>query len=346
MAASSVSQNPVEAKTNDEGQIETRKAFMEFSSSIPKRKGWLSEHLYQYQGSWYTKPKFEGLVSLQNHFKPQPTTVLLVSNPKSGTTWFKALLFALMNRTGQYEDNSHPLLTKSPHECVPFLESYAYDNPTTPYPDLPLLATHVPYASLPESLLTSDCRIVYVFRDPKDVFVSLWHFAGKRRPKKLPSLLLDEAFEMFCEGVSPYGPFWDHVLAYQKASLECPERVLILQYEEMTRDPIVHAKRLAAFIGHPFSLEEERQGVIQRIVDMCSFEKLSSLEVNKSGVHHGGTPVAVQNSSYFREGKVGDYKNLLTAEMIQRLDKITKDKFGKSGLSMNGLLDDYYHSTK
>ncbi|MBA0761047.1 hypothetical protein Gotri_023747 [Gossypium trilobum] len=41
---------------------------------------------------------------------------------------------------------------------------------------------------------TSACRSVYICRDPKDVFVSKWHFTNKLRPKELPPLSLEETF--------------------------------------------------------------------------------------------------------------------------------------------------------
>ena len=37
-------------------------------------------------------------------------------------------------------------------------------------------------------------------------------------------------------------------------------------------------------MGYPFSLEEEDKGVVQKIIELCSFENLSSLVVNKSGI--------------------------------------------------------------
>ena len=37
-------------------------------------------------------------------------------------------------------------------------------------------------------------------------------------------------------------------------------------------------------MGYPFSLEEEDKGVVQKIIELCNFENLSSLVVNKSGI--------------------------------------------------------------
>ena len=35
---------------------------------------------------------------------------------------------------------------------------------------------------------------------------------------------------------------------------------------------------MAKFMGYPFSLEEEHKGMVQKIIELCSFENLSKLE--------------------------------------------------------------------
>ncbi|KAA8541076.1 hypothetical protein F0562_025039 [Nyssa sinensis] len=329
MAAAFPTQNSdsLECNKQEEGNNKTYQKDLDLIiSALPKEKGWISENNHLYQGFWYPTAPLRGIITAQQHLKARPTDVFLVTIPKSGTTWFKALLFSIMNRT-HYDYHTHPLLTTNPHECVPFLEvMYANENPNS-NPNLPLLSTHIPYSALPKSILTSGCRVVYVFREPKDTFISLWHFTSKLRRKELPPMPLGEALELFCKGASPYGPFWDHVLGYWKASLERPDRVLFLKYEDMKSEPYAHAKRLAEFSGHPFSLEEEKEGVIGKILELCSFESLRSLEVNKTGSQCSSTMVFVPNSILFRQGKVGDWKNYLTAEMIEQIDQITKEKF-------------------
>lgn len=112
------------------------------------------------------------------------------------------------------------------------------------------------------------------------MFVSLWHFACKPRVRELLPLSLEEAFELFARGASPYGLVWDHILGYWKASLEWPHGVLFLRYEDMKTETIAHVKRLAEFMDHPFSSEEESQGEVNKIINLCHFENLSDLEVN------------------------------------------------------------------
>ncbi|KAL8225281.1 hypothetical protein R6Q57_017838 [Mikania cordata] len=51
--------------------------------------------MYKYQGIWNLKGLHEGSILAQQNFKAQPTDVLLCSYPKTGTTWLKALSFAI-----------------------------------------------------------------------------------------------------------------------------------------------------------------------------------------------------------------------------------------------------------
>lgn len=71
---------------------------------------------------------------------------------------------------------------------------------------------------------------------------------------------------MFCKGVSPFGPFWDHSLGYWKAYLEYPDRILFLRYEDLKREPLNGIEELTEFLGAPFSLEEEGNGVGEEIL--------------------------------------------------------------------------------
>ncbi|GAV57276.1 Sulfotransfer_1 domain-containing protein [Cephalotus follicularis] len=86
-----------------------------------------------------------------------------------------------------------------------------------------------------------------------------------------------------------------------------------------------HVKRSAEFMGYPFSLEEESSGTIQKIAELCSFQVLSNLEINKNGMYQSRVGV-FKIIFYFRKGEIGDWKKHLTPEMAAHLDKITEQK--------------------
>ncbi|XAR71547.1 Quercetin-3-sulfate 4'-sulfotransferase [Bertholletia excelsa] len=311
---------------------ETCDKYREVIPTLPREKGWMTDFLFNYQGVWLTTSGLKGTMMVQTHFSALPTDILLATSPKSGTTWLKALIFAVVNRR-RFNFSTHPLLTNGPHDCVPFLEAIiAQKNLINPSSSQRLLATHIPYPLLPPSVRSSGCRVVYLYRNPKDVLVSSWYYMTKLRPKELPPLSLEQAFDLFSRGVSHFGPFWDHALGYWKESLESPEKVLVLAYEDFKMEPCVHAKRLAEFLRCPFSCEEEEQGTVQEIVRLCSFENLSNLKVNKTGLQQFTPHLAVENRNFFRKGEVGDWKNHLTDEMSEHLDQITEEKFRDTGL--------------
>ena len=117
---------PYPSKTMDEEEQRkwkhTYKKMEAFLSTLPREKGWLSEHLFQFQGFWYHKRTLQGTIVAQQHLKARSSDIFLVTYPKSGTTWIKAIAFAIMNRT-HYNHQTRPMMSSGPHECVPFLET-------------------------------------------------------------------------------------------------------------------------------------------------------------------------------------------------------------------------------
>lgn len=300
----------------------------QFLLSLPKANGWLG-NIYLYQGFWCPSRIIPNIISFQNHFQAHDKDILLASLPKSGTTWLKALLFSIVNRA-KYAPSTSPLLSSNPHELVPFIEFTLYQKNKVPeLNDIPsprIFSTHVPYASLPASIKHTKCRVVYICRNPFDSLVSFWHFAAVEGRLKWT---MEEYGGKFCEGEVGFGPFWSHMLGFWKESLERQEKVLFLKYEDFKEDTVFQVKKLAKFIGFPFCLEEEKQGVVEEIINSCSLRKLKELEVNK----HGKFMPNFRNKSYFRKGEVGDWVNHLSQSTVEQLDKVIQEKLSNSGLT-------------
>ncbi|XP_054824825.1 cytosolic sulfotransferase 15-like [Prosopis cineraria] len=151
-------------------------------AKLPSELTLINMPLHQYNGFWLSKKHIQGILNFQNHYQAHDSDTLLVTFPKSGTTWLKALTFSILNRKtydpnpAQTHHSHHPLLTASPHDLVPFIEYY--DDLQKPmairdsFSSSPrLFACHVPYVLLPESVKQSRCKIVYLCRNPKDFFV-------------------------------------------------------------------------------------------------------------------------------------------------------------------------------
>ncbi|KAJ8644749.1 hypothetical protein MRB53_006497 [Persea americana] len=236
-------------------------------------KGWKSSHLTQYQGFWLPLKFLSGVMACPECFEACKEDLILNTTPKSGTTWLKALTFTILNRA-RHDFHNHPLLTTNPRALVPYLDLDLYAEGKIPdltnLPSPRLFSLHLPYELLPTSIIKSNCRIIY-----------LWYFENSFLLEDEPPVSIDEAFELFHGGISTFEPFWEHLLVYWKASLERPERVLFMKYEEHKEDPTFHLRRFAEFLGCPLSIEEERHSLVEKMERFCSFESLTSLEVNK-----------------------------------------------------------------
>ncbi|BAF15276.1 cytosolic sulfotransferase 8 [Oryza sativa Japonica Group] len=344
MSSSSVQTSPspsheVDAETDEE----LYKQFTDSVSSWPSSEPMPFLPLYRHDKGWYSSlMPMVGAMVADARFAARPSDIIVATLPKSGTTWIKALLYATVHRREHPADAAadHPFNSLGPHECVNFLEYQLYTNNRVPdlgrLPDPRLFATHVPFTSLPSAAAASGCKVVYVCRDPKDNLISMWDFANKFRAREGQEPMSPEAIaELFCLGVSPSGPYWDHVLGYWGAHVARPEQVLFFRYEEMKLDAAAHVRRLAEFVGLPFSAEEEEGGVVDAIVRLCSFDHMIGLEATKSGKTELVVGTAA-NSSFFRRGQVGDWANHLSPEIAQRIDAITEARFNGSGLRPSG----------
>ncbi|KAJ0266292.1 Sulfotransferase domain-containing protein [Hirschfeldia incana] len=317
---------------DDKVSEETKKLI----SSLPTYKDSLGK-LCNYQGCWYYPNTLQAVINFQENFQPQGTDIILASFPKAGTTWLKALSVALLKRSKHDDPLNHPLLSDNPHGIVPTFEIDMYLK--TPTPDLTkfspssprLFSTHMPLHTVKEGLIedSSPCKIVYLCRNAKDALVSRWHFRSKCAKDDVSRSILESMFESFCSGVSFYGPIWDHALSYWRGSLEDPKNVLFMRYEELKTEPCAQLKRLAEFLGCPFTEEEEESGLVEKILELCSLHNLSGLAVNRTGK----TWMNIDHNSFFRKGEVGDWKNYLTPEMETKIDLIIDEKLKGSGLT-------------
>ncbi|CAG7861378.1 unnamed protein product [Brassica rapa] len=313
-----------------------QKRYQDLIAKLPHAKGWVEKAPFiGYCGHWIIEPLLAGCLHAQDFFQARPVDFFICSYPKSGTTWLKALAFSIVNRS-RFDDSSNPLLKRNPHELVPFIEiEFAFFPQVDVLKDKgnTLFSTHMPHGLLPESISNSGCKMVYIWRDPKDTFISMWTFFQKQKFGSGPLNSLEECFDMFCLGFSGYGPYLDHVMSYWKAYQENPNKILFLKYETMREDPLPYVKRLAEFMGYGFIAEEEKNGIVEKVVNLCSFETLKNLEANKGEKYREDIPLnAYQNSAYFRKGKVGDWQTYLTPEMAARIDGLMEEKFKGTGL--------------
>ena len=229
------------------------------------------------------------------------TDAFSVTYPKSGTTWMGFLIANIICRKSSVHLNLKNFI-----EIVPDVNQlYFADQSLARYNHLEnprVFMTHAPYdPSFP--------KVVYVLRDPRDVFVSYWHH------KRLTDPNFDLSLRQFVMNDNHWPCSWNqHVDGWL---LEGHANVLTIRYEEMHENAAQTLKKVAAFI--PLQCDD---AMIAKAVSDAKFDKMKKLE-EEYGVDGAK---GLSEERFIRRGKVGSWRDELDDECLEILER----KYGNS----------------
>ncbi|KAM9837645.1 sulfotransferase 2B1-like [Aulostomus maculatus] len=239
--------------------------------------------------------------------------IIIVTYPKSGTTWTQEIVPLIVSGGDPASVETSPNWNR-----VPWLEqSYTTTLKLDDRPSPRVFATHYHHNMMPPSFFEVKPKVVYVLRNPKDVFTSFFHYSG------MASFLVDpgpqsEFLHKFLHGKVMFGSWFDHV----KGWLRCGdrERIMYISYEEMIVDLKDSVARIAQFLGK--SLDDE---VIAEISERCLFKNMKKNNMSNYSV----VPKEYMDqtkSEFLRKGIAGDWKNQLTGAEAEYFDAVYKDQ--------------------
>ena len=130
-------------------------------------------------------------------------------------------------------------------------------------------------------------------------------------------------FGMFQEKRLEYGDCFEHMVGWWLYRNH--PRVLVVKYEDMNEDPRGNISKVSKFIGSPNYPNDE----LEIIVDETSFNRMKARPINKT-FREGLMPV-----DFFRQGKVGSWKELFQVEQIDYVDKRVHSELSSVGLRFN-----------
>ncbi|KAG7236450.1 hypothetical protein INR49_000928 [Caranx melampygus] len=108
--------------------------------------------------------------------------------------------------------------------------------------------------------------VIYVMRNPRDVFTSSFHFHSMASFLVKPGPQ-SEFLHKFLDGKVMYGSWFDHVKGWLNA--EDKDHIMYIAYEEMIMDLKDSVSRLAQFLEKPLDSE-----VIEKIAERCLFKNM------------------------------------------------------------------------
>ena len=258
--------------------------------------------------------------------------VWLASYPKSGNTWLRAFLHNYIaqpnmaysiNRLIDLSVSESNALFYSKYDVRPAsaygiaevqrMRPLVHRDFTQLHPDLVFVKTHNASLSVHGvPLCTPEVThgAIYIVRDPRDVAVSYSHYTGRELDQIIAFMSKPQAanrgtdlqvFEML-------GSWSIHVDLWTRH--ESP-RLLVLRYEDMLAQPKASFGKVIGFLGEP--AESAR---LDRAIAFSTFESLRAQEAE-----HGYSANAVDaTGSFFRQGKAGQWREVLTTAQRLRLE--------------------------
>ncbi|XP_069742892.1 amine sulfotransferase-like [Narcine bancroftii] len=233
--------------------------------------------------------------------------VIVVTYPKSGTVWMQQILSLICSNDNLAEAQSELTVNLVPWievERLPFKGSLLS----------PLYVTHLPYHLIPKNLKKGNGKVIYVARNPKDVFVSLYYFQNYLTLLESTSSF-EDFLEKFIDGKVLIGSWFDHVREWYKHKDEFD--FLFLTYEELQQDFRTSTQKLCDFLGK--KLDEDK---LEMVVEECSFKAMLANPM----ANYKHIPNKNPNGTFLRKGIIGDWKNHFTVAQSERFDKIFEEK--------------------
>jgi hypothetical protein len=252
-------------------------------------------------------------------YTPTARDVLVCAYFKTGTNWTMQIAIQIAHRGKAKFEHIHELvpwieIPPKHRMAVPVTEDSVWQSCPT---GLRVIKTH---ASFDHLIYTPEAKYIWVVRDPKDVFVSSYHFV---RDTALGPLMPtpEQWLDLFLSPDTPAGSWAVHVDGGWRHRHK--PNLLFLTYEEMKKDLPATVRQIAELMQ--VDLTEEEFG---RVLAQSDFAHMRS-------IGHKFDPPAMPWSqgegSMIRRGESGSAGELLNEEQKQRIDDYWRAELKRLG---------------
>jgi len=252
---------------------------------------------------------------------PEKTDILLVTYPKSGSTWTSYLLHQIRSLGDtEFSDIKDEVIDITPGHWDPAENPFALPQRFSPR----TYKTHGSYALCPQG-----GKFIYVARSPQDSFLSLYYFIhdlfGIDQLVPIEDFYREYYVERFGSS-HDIGNVWDHFLSWHPHRKS--ENLLWLHYEDLLEDLPRCLRVIAAFMG--VKLDGASLQLIEERSKMDVMRKLSG-KLNPSQANRVGKVTLAFDSRMsryasnmkfgkMRKGVSGDGRRSLPPEISSQLD--------------------------
>jgi hypothetical protein len=231
--------------------------------------------------------------------------VCLASYPRSGSTWTRFMLARLLTGKSAGFDSINRLIPEIGihHGAAELLPGGGR-----------LIKTHELY---------SPCykRAIYIIRDVRDVVLSQYS-----REKGLGLVWwgeLDAYIPMFLDGsINNFGPWQDHVPNWLDSPLGRRGDLLMVQFEEMRRNPQPVLERVVDFLGFQVSSDNIAEAIADNTVERMRAREKQAVTMRASSGEEG---------RFVRQGAVMGWREKMTESQLQMIEKYAGKTMARLG---------------
>ena len=259
---------------------------------------------------------FQYLINdLRASHRSNPSTIYLLSFPKTGVTWLKFMLTQILTKA--YDLESH--LTVD-------LNKLSKNNQQLPN----IIWTHDDSHILGESGKLNDLekifiyggrfryrknRVILLVRDPRDVVVSYYYQVTKRSDIPLKFHSISEFVRHKHYGIERIVRFYQ----IWSRNLWVPKNLLIIRYEDLLTDGPATLTKILNFID----VKNFDPAIVNQVYEESQADKMRKLEIQGKveGMRVFGTE---RNSLKVRRAQSGSYKDELSEDDIQYCNELMR----------------------
>ncbi|XP_070589511.1 amine sulfotransferase-like isoform X2 [Erythrolamprus reginae] len=265
------------------------------------------EEMVNYKGCNLAKDlmKLDMLDALED-FEVRDSDILIDTYPKSGTIWTQNIVCLILYEGHRNGTENIPISRR----CAS-IEYNVHDVDIAQMPAPRILMSHLPHYLVPKQLKAKKGKVIYVYRNPKDILVSFFHYTNEFYGMEKASHF-EEYLQRFLSGNVYCSLVFDHVKGWYTHQNEL--NILFLCYEDMIQDLRGAVLKICKFIGKELSSEE-----VDKVVEMSTFKNMKA-DPRANFVKTYEESFGISNLTHMRKGTVGDWKNIMTVSQSERFD--------------------------
>lgn len=266
------------------------------------------------------------IAQLKNNWVTDEFDIFITTHQKVGTHLTKKYIMEMLRFAFPYSKESGIYNGDIGHHTIPWpevfvsqygeKEFYNFIENTKGLPRVWYL--HSYFNDLPFKEIHHKSKFVHVYRDPRGVVNSQFHFYKSHPLLEVDAAMgLDAFIDIFLEGNLYFGDYFDHTIDWiEKANQKL--NLINLKYEDLVDDKLNAAKKLFEFICPEISITIKD---LECIIEKTEFEKMKKdLKENPQSFHFN-------TEKFFRSGKSYGWQTELTKIQQLKIENIIKKRW-------------------